>query len=94
MPAYGHSENFAMLQLTDTVCSAILFPAIADVYNTHLLGSNNKHISEKYTTIRNRYKDAIKKLQFSYQDVNGFWYGGIFVQDVTAARKKTSAIFR
>jgi hypothetical protein len=94
MPMYGHSNNFAMLQLADIACSAVLFPMLIDAFGEHLVGSNNVHFSNKYATIRNRYKDIIKDLQFRYQDGNGLWVGGMLVADKTPYNRKTSLMFR
>lgn len=96
MPSYGHSDNFAMIQLSDLVCSAVIFPMLSDTFGGHLHNSGNIHLSPKYTSVRNRYKADIKNMQFRYQDpnANNFWRGGLLVTDKTPAGKKTSTVFQ
>ena len=94
MPSYGHSNNFAMIQLSDLVCSAVIFPMLSDAFGNYLHTSGNVHISPQYTIVRNRYKVAIKNMQFMYQDANNFWRGGLLVTDKTQANRKTSAVFQ
>lgn len=94
MPSYGHSNNFAMIQLADLVCSAVVFPMLSDAFGSHLHGNGNVHISTKYTSVRNRYKTDIKNMQFMYQDANNFWCGGLLVSDKTPANRKTNAVFK
>ena len=94
MPTYGHSNNFAMLQLADIVCSAVVFPMLINAFGDHLVDSGNIHVSDKYITIRARYKDAIKNMQFMYQNPDELWIGGILVSDRTALNRKTSLLFR
>ena len=93
MPTYGHSNNFAMLQLADIVCSAVVFPMVIDAFGAHLLNSKNIHASSRYTTIRGRYKELIKKMQFMYQDASDYWVGGMLVSDRTNLKRKTSQLF-
>lgn len=83
-----------MIQLSDLVCSAVLFPMLADVYSAHLYGTSNVHISSRYATVRNRYKTAVKNMQFMYPDANDFWRGGLLVSDKTPANKKTGDVFK
>lgn len=94
MPSYGHSNNFAMIQLADLICSGVIFPMLSDAFGSHLHNSGNIHISPKYTTVRNRYKIDIKNMQFMYQDANGFWRGGLLVTDKTPENRKTSTVFK
>lgn len=94
MPSYGHSNNFAMLQLTDMVCSAVIFPMLIDAFGAHLVNIDNVHVSPKYATIRSRYKNAIKNLQFMYQDTRSMWVGGMLVADRTSLNRKTGLLFR
>jgi hypothetical protein len=94
MPVYGHSNNFAMLQLADIVCSGVIFPMLIDAFGEHLSNSNNVHISSKYINVRNRYKDNIQNMQFRYQSENGLWVGGILVVDKTSFNRKTSRMFQ
>ena len=52
-----------MLQLADIVCSSVVFPMLINAFGDHLVDSGNIHVSDKYITIRARYKDAIKNMQ-------------------------------
>ena len=90
LPTYAHAQNHAMIQITDIVCSAIVYPMLMDAYCS---GMNNVHAAPKYVSIRGRYKDAIKNLQYRYA-VMEQWYGGILVTDGTGARRHTSLLFR
>ena len=91
MPTYGHPENHAMLQITDSICSGIIFPMLTDAYCLELA---NVHVTPQFTTVRNRYKDAVKTMQFRYQNRNGGWRGGIIVTDGTGQGRKTSLLFQ
>lgn len=92
-PAYGHSNNFAMLQLSDILCSAIVFPMAMDVFHGHLIGSGNIHISTNYSAVRARYKDDVKKMQFMHRDSSHRIVGGLLVSDMTGLNRKTSLLF-
>ena len=94
MPVYGHSNNFAMLQLADIVCSAVIFPMLIDAFAGHLEKSDNVHLSEQYAFVRNRYKAIIKEMQFMYPDSQGFMRGGLLVSDKTILQRKTGLLFR
>ena len=94
MPAYGHSNNFAMIQLADLVCSAVIFPMLIDSFQAHLTGSRNVHLSPRYASIRNRYKEEIKNMQFMYQGDDARWIGGLLVSDKTKHDRKTGLLFR
>jgi len=94
MPSYGHSNNFAMLQLADMVCSAVIFPMLIDAFGTHLAGIDNVHTAPKYASIRSRYKNIVKDLQFMYQDASSMWVGGMLISDKTGLNRKTGLLFR
>ncbi len=92
IPVYAPSNNFAMIQLADILCSATLFPMVSDVYNEHLQA--NVHISTQYSIVRERYKERIKNLQYMYQNDDAKWVGGLLVSDATSLQRKTSLLFR
>ena len=94
MPVYGHSNNFAMLQLADIICSGVIFPMLIDSFGEHLSGSKNVHFSPKYSDVRMRYKDTIQNMQFRYKNEKDFWVGGILVADKTSLNRKTSRMFQ
>jgi hypothetical protein len=79
MPTFGNSENHALLQIVDLLCSAVLFPIAAFSY---CLGHvNNVHVSANYRTLKDRYGPRLLPLQYRYQDGNDRWRGGIVVSD-------------
>ena len=90
LPTYAHAQNHAMIQITDIVCSTIAYPMLMDAYCS---GMNNVHASPKYASIRGRYKDAIKNLQYRYTLMEQ-WYGGFLVTDKTGTGRRTSLLFR
>jgi hypothetical protein len=94
MPVYGHSNNFAMLQLADIVCSGVLFPMLIDAFGEHLSNSGNIHVSPHYAVVRSRYKDAIRNMQFRYLNQDGLHVGGLLVVDKTPFNRKTSLLFQ
>jgi hypothetical protein len=93
IPAYGQSNNFAMLQMADIICSAVVFPMLIDAFSDFLTGSGNKHVSAKYSAVRDRYKTQIKDMQFRYLNTNGTWMGGLLVADGTGRKRSASLLF-
>jgi hypothetical protein len=93
IPAYGQSNNFAMLQMADMICSAIVFPMLIDVFGDYLIGSGNKHASAKYSAVRDRYKTEIKEMQYRYLNTNGAWVGGLLIADGMGRRRSASLLF-
>lgn len=79
MPLFGRSDNHAVLQLTDMLCSAILFPMATYVYCLGHLQS--VHVNMRYDVIRDTFGKRIKAMQYRFQDEKGFWRGGITVSD-------------
>ena len=77
IPTYGHSDNFAMLQLADIMCSAIIFPMIIDTFNAHITAGSNVHLSPNFSIIRARYKNRIMRSQYMYQNSQGQYIGGL-----------------
>lgn len=92
-PTYGHSNNFAMLRLSDIVCSAIVFPMAMDVFGEHLRESANVHAAANYSLVRERYKDRMKEMQFLHRDAARRFVGGLLVSDMTGLNRKTSRLF-
>lgn len=90
MPTYGHSDNHAMLQMADTICSAVLFPMLTDAFCG---GLDNVHVSPRFASVRGRYRDVVQAMQYRYQH-NGRWSGGILVTDATGERRNASLLFR
>ena len=93
---YGHSHNFAMLQLTDIVCSAILFPMYAFSYGGYVLEQvhNNVHISENFREVHFRFAKRIREMQYKYQNDEGRWIGGIRSVDNTPLGRKNKVLFQ
>ena len=78
MPVYGHSDNHVAIQITDILCSALLFPIASHVYCSGYIQS--VHVHPKYEKLKIRYADRLKDLSYRYRD--GYRYkGGITVVD-------------
>jgi hypothetical protein len=83
MPTFGHSENHAPLQITDLICSAILYPMAT---STYCLGHvRSCHVTPKDHSTRERYAERLKAMTYRFQ-VNGKPKGGITVHDAIAHR--------
>jgi hypothetical protein len=93
IPAYGQSNNFAMLQMADIICSAVVFPMLLDVFGDYLIGNGNKHASVKYSAVRDRYKADVKEMQYRYLNTDGVWVGGLLVVDGTGRKRSASSLF-
>jgi hypothetical protein len=88
MPTFGHSNNHAMIQLVDVMCSAVMFPMVSVVYCDGVEG--NVHVHPAYLTLLNRYREAIKSMQYRY-NADG-WKGGVWVTDARG-RKASKVLF-
>lgn len=89
MPVYGHSDNHAAIQITDILCSALLFPIASYVYCSEHI--NSVHVNPKYKRIKDRYASRLKDMSYRYK--RGLYYrGGITVQD-TLGKQNSSAFF-
>src|SRR5438270_11542523 len=53
-PVFGHSDNHAVLQITDALCSSVLFPMASFVCCTGHV--NNLHVHPGDQRIKDRYK--------------------------------------
>ncbi|HAS8151838.1 TPA: DUF3800 domain-containing protein [Vibrio vulnificus] len=89
MPVYGHSDNHAAIQITDILCSALLFPIASYVYcSGHI---NSVHVSPKYKRLKERYAEQLKNLSYRYIK-DSYYCGGITVRD-TLGKRNSSAFF-
>ncbi len=88
---YRH-QNFAMIQLADTVCSAVMFPMIMDAFGEHLAGISNVHTSGNYGIIRDRYKQAIRDMQFLYHNGSRI-VGGMLISDRLPENRSSALLF-
>ena len=62
LPTFGISNNHVGLQLTDMLCSTLLFPMASSAYCFgHVMGV---HVQGRDLIIRRRYAKRIKRLQF------------------------------
>lgn len=86
LPTFGHSNNHVPLQITDLLCSTLLFPMATATYCIgHIKG---KHVKGRDKFIKRRYASRIKALQYRYKDMDsGKSSGGIFVNDGLLGRK-------
>ena len=79
LPAFGHSQNHAVIQICDIVCSALLFPIASETYCTGYV--ENVHVQPGAAALRERFGAAIDDLQYRYKEPLGRWNGGIVVSD-------------
>lgn len=91
MPTFGHSENHAVLQIVDAVCSALVFPMAAHAYCLGRITS--VHVSDNYGRLRTRFGERLMRLQFRYQNEDGWWRGGLTMNDALGHRSG-SLLFR
>ncbi len=78
-PTFGHSDNHAGLQLTDMVCSALLFPIVAELCCLiHM--QDTTHCHAQHATLRTRYGEKLRRLQYQYERHQGLG-GGISLSD-------------
>jgi hypothetical protein len=82
LPTFGVSNNHVGLQMTDVLCSALLFPMASSVYCFgHVSGV---HVNARDLVVRRRYCKRLKKLQFK---AGGDW--SVWVSD--KHRRRSSA---
>lgn len=84
MPTFGHSDNHIGLQISDLVCSALVYPLTMQAYCTGHVRS--VHVRPGYDVFRLRYGAALETLQHRYQDASGRWRGGLTVSDPIGKR--------
>lgn len=71
LPTFGVSNNHVGLQITDLICSALLFPMASSVYcHGHVMGV---HVNGRDLVVRRRYARKIKNLQFKADDRWSIW---------------------
>lgn len=92
LPTFGHSDNHAALQLTDLLCSALLFPIAAQVCASSSL-TDQTHCSHHYLNLKARFGERLKDLQYRYQNGNGWWEGGVTLAD-PISKLNASALFK
>jgi hypothetical protein len=75
LPSFGHSDNHAGLQLSDTISSAIITPiAIHSYCREHI---QSVHVRPRYDLIKERYASRLSIMQHRYQEAHGRWFGGL-----------------
>lgn len=89
LPTFGVSNNHAGLQITDLICSALLFPMATSSYCWGHVGGI--HVRPADLFIKKRYARRIKNLQYRYTTKHGLRRGGIWVSDAHA--KRDSSVF-
>lgn len=75
MPTFGHSQNHALIQMADLVCSGLVFPLATHVYCTGHVHS--VHVNPRYVELRKAFADRLEKLQYRYQYLPTKWTGGL-----------------
>ena len=71
LPTFGVSNNHVGLQLTDVLCSALLFPIASSVYCFgHVSGV---HVNGRDLVARRRYSKRLKNLQFRVDSGWSVW---------------------
>ncbi|MBB4664379.1 DUF3800 domain-containing protein [Conexibacter arvalis] len=83
IPTFAHSQCAVGIQMSDVLCSAMLFPLAT--YGYCLGHVESIHVSSRYEELKTRFGDRLERLQFRYRD-NGRWRGGITVSDAIAQR--------
>jgi hypothetical protein len=84
LPAFAHSNNHAGLQIADVLASGLLFPMSTLTYCTgHITGV---HVHVKHQIIKDRYRSALRQIQYQYQEASGQRRGGIIVSDPLGQR--------
>jgi len=79
LPAFGHSENHASIQLADLLCSTLLFPIAAATYCDGVV--DNVHVNAGYSQLKSRFGRRLEDLQYRFRDAAGRMRGGITVSD-------------
>jgi hypothetical protein len=86
VPTFGHSDNHAGLQLCDTLCSALLFPIVAELCCLPHM-QDLTHCHAQHATLRARYGQALKALEYRYTGAQGTWWGGLHLADPLSGRR-------
>lgn len=82
LPVFGHSDNHAGLQLSDLICSGLLFPLAIHTFCTGHVTS--VHVRPGYQRIKAEFSTRIKNLQHRFLTAEGKWSGGIVCSDAIA----------
>ena len=85
VPTFGHSDNHAGLQLSDMLCSALLFPIVAERCCLPYM-VDQTHCHAQHATLRTRYGQALRALEYRYQQA-GAWCGGVHLSDPLGGRR-------
>ncbi len=80
MPLFGHSDNHTGLQLSDIICSTLLFPIAVQRCASRVL-TDHTHCSPHYERLPEKFGERLQALQFRYRDENNHWHGGISLTD-------------
>lgn len=83
MPVFGHSDNHAAIQMTDILCSALLFPIASYRYCTGHIQSI--HVDNRFNLLQTRYARRLKAMSYRYFDGH-CQRGGITVFDALEKR--------
>jgi hypothetical protein len=89
-PVFGHSDAHAVLQLSDIVVSAVLFPLACAGFCLCLL--DNVHPSEQYLALRTRFGHRVRDLEVRDVAPDGTRSNGVRVHD-HLNRLPTRALF-
>lgn len=90
LPAFGHSDNHAMIQICDLISSALIYPVATHAYCTGHVA--NVHVQPAAQSLRTRYGQKLRDLQYRHFDGQK-WRGGITVSDRIGS-KGASVMFR
>jgi hypothetical protein len=86
MPVFGHSDNHAVLQMADLLCSALLAPIACAAYCGSYDGWNS-HCNSGYLDIRERYGQRLERLTFDWDNLRlGRESSSIVVRDPLTKR--------
>jgi hypothetical protein len=90
-PTFGHSDNHAGLQMCDMICSALLFPIVAELcLLPHM--QDLTHCHAQHATLRTRYGAALRALEYRYSTGPGTWWGGLYLND-PVSNKRSADMF-
>ena len=85
VPVFANSNNHVGVQLSDLVCSGLLFPIACHVYCTGYV--SNHHVHPNGGILKNRYASVLRGMQYRYDDqLQQRRRGGIVVSDAIQQR--------
>lgn len=79
LPAFSHSDNHAGLQMSDTICSAIMTPIAVETYCKGHVASI--HVRPGYDKLKAAFAAKVRSLQHRYKEASGRDRGGFTVSD-------------